>query len=257
MTFSIVIPVYNSQDSITLLYQKIKEKFKDKIYEIIFVNDKSRDGSLEVLIELMSKDAHIRILDMCENVGQQKALYYGLRLSQHQILITMDDDLQHPIDLLEEMYKKILEGNDLVYGIPTHQHKNPLRRLGSHMTGSFFKRKYPVLKGKSVSSYRMMKRSLLSTLNAPQWDYIYLSALLLKEACRVENVLFDSLKRPYGHSGYSMKKLIVIYLKLNFYYGFKEKFLLNHKTSFTDRKGILYEKDHDFRCRSLSDERHS
>ena len=252
MTFSIVIPVYNSRDSIPILYQKIKEKFKDNDYELIFVNDQSHDDSLEVLKKLMRQDPHIKILDMCENVGQQKALYYGLKLAQHEIVITMDDDLQHPIDLIDSMYQKILEGSDLVYGIPIQQHKNLLRRLGSHMTGSFFRKNYPVLKGKNVSSYRMMRKSLLSALDAPKWDYIYLSALLLQKAGAVENVNFQSLKRPFGQSGYSLKKLILIYIKLNYFYGFKKDSFVNHKASFVENKGLIYEKNYDFRGRSMS-----
>lgn len=242
MSFSIVIPVYNSQDSIPLLYQKIKEKFKDNIVEIIFVNDKSRDKSLDLLKDLMAKDDRIRILDMCENVGQQKALYYGLKLTKNEIVITMDDDLQHPIDLLDPMYDKIQEGSDLVYGIPIHQHSNFIRRLGSHLTGSFFRKHYPRLKGKHVSSYRMMKRNILASLDRPRHDHIYLSALLLKDASYVENVYFESVKRPYGQSGYSIRRLLLIFLKLNYYYGFKEKYLSNHKSSFVENEGILYEK---------------
>jgi undecaprenyl-phosphate 4-deoxy-4-formamido-L-arabinose transferase len=252
MTFSIVIPVYNSRDSIPILYQKIKEKFKDNEYEVIFVNDQSHDDSLEILKKLMANDHHIKILDMCENVGQQKALFYGLKLAQYEVLITMDDDLQHPIDLIDSMYEKILEGKDLVYGIPIHQHKNPLRRLGSYMTGSFFRKNYPVLKGKNVSSFRMMKKQILSALDDPKWNYIYLSALLLQKAEAVENVNFKSLKRPFGQSGYSLKKLVMIYIKLNYYYGFKKDIFVNHKAAFVENKGLIYEKNYDFRGRPMS-----
>lgn len=247
MSFSIVIPVYNSQDSLPVLYQKIKEKFNDFEHEIIFVNDQSTDDSLKVLKGLLEKDKNVKILDMRGNVGQQKALFYGLRISKNEMVITMDDDLQHPIELIDEMLVMITEGADLVYGIPFDQHKNIIRQLGSNLTSHFFRRHYPNLNGKSVSSYRMMTRRVLSALDHPKHDYIYLSALLLNKASKVENVSFDSLKRPYGRSGYSIKKLLMIYLKLNYYYYYKEKFFKNCQSSFVEREGFLYENNHDFR----------
>lgn len=253
MSFSIVIPVYNSQDSLPVLYQKIKEKFNEIEHEIIFVNDQSTDESLKVLKGLLKKDINVKILDMQENVGQQKALFYGLKLSKKDIVVTMDDDLQHPIALIDEMLVMIKEGADLVYAIPVDQHKNIIRRLGSSLTSHFFRKHYPNLNGKYVSSYRMMKRQVLSALDEPKHDYVYLSALLLNKAPKVENIFFDSLKRPYGRSGYSIKKLLMIYLKLNYYYYYKEKFYKKHKSSFVEREGFLYENNHDFRRWPMSD----
>lgn len=247
MSYSIIIPVYNSATSLRILYEKLND-FMRSHDEIIFVDDASVDASLRILHDLQTLDDRVKVIELKENQGQQYALYLGIKSAVNPYIITMDDDLQHPIDLLIQMRASLDAGSDLVYGIPVDQHSG-YRVLGSKLTGLFFKRHFKQLAGKKVSSYRMFRLELGQKIKA-QYDFVYISALLLPHVKKVDNICYDSVKRPYGQSGYNLKKLMALFLKLYFYYGMP--YLNFMKKPLSIKRGN-YEKNIDVRCRTLSD----
>lgn len=214
MKYSIIIPVYNSERSLEKLYDLIHLYFK-RTYEIIFVNDASYDNSFKIL-EKLSVHPYVKVIDLKENIGQQNAIFQGLRFAKGDIIITLDDDLQHDLKYIASMIKLVEDGCDLVYGVPIQQHTNSLRQVGSSLTGKFFKRHFGEVR---VSSYRIFTRTLLNKILTCDYDFIYLSALLLRYSHKTSYLEVLNNKREFGQSGYNIRKLVRLYFNLNFYYG--------------------------------------
>lgn len=114
---SVVIPIYNEEGNIPLLHERLTRTLEEmKVgYEFIFINDGSRDRSVELLRELAQKDSHVKYIDFSRNFGHQIAVSAGLDHSRGEAVVIMDADLQDPPELLAEMYRKYKEGFEVVY----------------------------------------------------------------------------------------------------------------------------------------------
>ena len=227
MDYSVIIPVYNSDASLDILYSEIEAFFtaKSVAYEVIFVNDGSKISTRVALDNLKIKYQNtIKVIHLEQNMGQQKALVVGLKQASGNYAITIDDDLQHDIQAVENMIKKSSEGSDLVFGIYQVYGDRISRALGSKLLGFVFKLQFRVLKGNRVSSYRLIHKHIYQQLSCSLDDFVYLSAELLKYAHRVSNVNVTRRNRFFGHSGYTLGKCIHIGLSLIYHYGIKPKF---------------------------------
>jgi glycosyltransferase involved in cell wall biosynthesis len=118
LSFSVVIPVYNEVENIPLLYEKLSEVVLPlgREWEIVFVDDGSRDGSLEILRELAKCDERVKVVRFRRNYGQTAAMQAGLQLASGDVIVTMDGDLQNDPSDIGMMLDKIDEGYDLVHG---------------------------------------------------------------------------------------------------------------------------------------------
>ncbi len=129
--YSIVIPVYNEEGNLTELHRQLSAVLKDKNrpYEMIFVNDGSKDKSLSVLLELNGKDKKVKIINLSRNFGQQAAVMAGLEAAKGEVVVTTDADLQDPPEILGQMLEKINQGYDVVYGVSKVRRDPPLRKF--------------------------------------------------------------------------------------------------------------------------------
>src|SRR5208337_4185438 len=117
---TVVIPVYNSESTLESLHERlciIAEKIRVD-YEIIVIDDGSKDNSWKKLCYLAEKDQHVKIIQLIRNFGQHNALLAGIRAACHDVIITMDDDLQNPPEEIPKLLNKLNEGYDVVYGKP-------------------------------------------------------------------------------------------------------------------------------------------
>jgi len=140
---SIVIPVYNEEQNLPELYSRLTQSAKKVSgeYELLFVNDGSRDNTLELLKKYASEDSHIKFISFSRNFGHQNAITAGIQYASGKVLITMDGDLQDPPELIHELHNKYKEGFKVVYA-----------RRTSRQGESFFK------KSTARFFYRMLKR---------------------------------------------------------------------------------------------------
>ncbi len=115
---SIVVPCYNEQEVIEIFYKELMRvisKFKDKyFYEIIFIDDGSKDNTLKILKELRKENENIKIISFSRNFGKESAVYAGLSNSIGELVVLMDSDLQHPPETILEMLQEIDNGYDVV-----------------------------------------------------------------------------------------------------------------------------------------------
>lgn len=229
MNFSVVIPVYNSTSSLEILLEEISSYFSPKglTYEVILVDDASQEATVKAMDNLRLNDDYGKLIRirLSHNVGQQRALAIGLKHASGKYAITMDDDLQHDIQTVEEMLKAAQMGADLVYGVYEVYNDHQSRAWGSKIIAIFFKIRYhKALKGNRVSSFRLIHEGIYRALPKEDKPFVYLSAELLPLSSQVANVMVERRERVYGKSGYSLTKCIQIGLKLFFHYGIIDAF---------------------------------
>jgi len=219
---SVLIPVYNSEKSLPILMAQLMAFFDTSpmTYEIILVNDASTDGTKAHFEKFLTSEMPIKVLDLPNNVGQQRALYSGLSLCEGDYVITCDDDLQHLISEFPKLLKAARDGADLAFGVYNAYGGRSYRQWGSRAVGTFFKWFYPELGGLRVSSFRMIKKSVYRPAIAYQKrGFVYLSAELIPYAKQIVNVPVDRKERAFGKSGYTVRKLARIMFNLFWHYG--------------------------------------
>ena len=120
LSISMVIPVYNGSDTLPLLIDQLMNVLPDLTdnFEILLINDGSPDNSWQIIEELSNSQPTIRGINMMRNYGQHNALLCGIRMANMDVIVTMDDDLQHPPEEIPKLIAKLEEGFDVVYGCP-------------------------------------------------------------------------------------------------------------------------------------------
>lgn len=217
---SVVVPVFNSKNSLKELCYRIKDTIKsyDLDFEILFVDDGSIDGSYEKMKELYNTNDNIRIFKLKKNFGQQNALMCGLKFAKGKYVVTIDDDLQHPPEEIGKILYKLKEGYDVVYGIPEQKKHSFIRNIGSKMTDYLFEKMCRKPGNIRVSSFRVMSDSTVKRIISDKTPFVYISAMLFKANVKMGNVTVNHESRKEGRSNYNFFKLIKLFFKLYYYY---------------------------------------
>lgn len=115
---SIVVPLYNEEDNVALLHAAVSEALQDQPfgYELVLVDDGSRDATLERACALVGRDARVRVVKFCRNYGQTAAMSAGIRTARGRIIVTMDGDLQNDPSDIPKLVELLEQGNDIVVG---------------------------------------------------------------------------------------------------------------------------------------------
>jgi glycosyltransferase involved in cell wall biosynthesis len=214
--FSVVIPVFNSHESLVELHRRLSDTFRamDKSYELIFVNDGSQDGSLAVLRELEKKDQGIMVIDLSRNFGQQNALLCGFNYCSGEYVITIDDDLQNPPEEIPKLFQKILEGNDAVIASYRRKKDKIYKNLGSRLIRKLTQKIFNLRNDFRFSSFRIMRRKIVAELRLLNTPYPYISGMILNITRQVANVEVEHEKRRFGRSNYTFSKLFKLAFNL-------------------------------------------
>jgi glycosyltransferase involved in cell wall biosynthesis len=128
---SVVIPVCEEENNLPILYERLTRVLEENepSYEIVFIDDGSRDGSILVLQDLVERDRRVTVVELARNFGHQVAISAGLDYARGQAVIMMDADLQDPPEVLPQFIDKWREGHEVVYAIRAHRQEGPLKRL--------------------------------------------------------------------------------------------------------------------------------
>ena len=205
--FSVVVPVYNSESSLQELNDRLEATFAEMecTHEVIFVNDGSTDGSLDVLKELHRGSRSVRVIDLFKNHGQQSALMSGLQYCKGDVVVTMDDDLQHSPEDIPAMYERLQEGYDSIFGsFETKQHGIGAN-LGSAMIRSVNHRLFHPPPGLRMSAFRLIRKQIVDIIKHVRTPFPYVTGMVLSTTNRIANVTVRHDDRRYGSSGYSFR----------------------------------------------------
>jgi len=209
---SIIIPCYNSEKSLHELNIALNHVLSsmELTYEIIYVNDCSKDNTISVLKELASTDSQVKVVDLMFNIGQFRTLYCGFEQAKGKYIITMDDDLQHPPEEIPKLYERIKddENVDAVFGAYSTKEHSYFRNLGSSLIKFVNEKIYGKPKDLTMSAFRIMKRELVETILSHKTISPVLGAIILKSTRNIVNVDIRHDKRKHGKSNYNLIKLI-------------------------------------------------
>lgn len=217
--YSIVVPVYNSAESLHELCLRIDKALYDCDYEIILVDDGSKDESWELISQLQSlSNGKISGIRFSRNYGQHSALLCGFSFCTGDFVITMDDDLQHPPEEIPKLIRRQEETNaDVVYGIYISKQHSTARNAGS-----FYVRKSAEVTGENTgygSSFRLIKKFIVDKIAANQASsFHYLDELFYWYTTTFARVDVEHHPRKFGESGYSFGKLLKMYGDVVFTY---------------------------------------
>ena len=211
--YSVVVPVYNSEHTLGELYTRLEKVFRETLkedFELILVDDGSRDRSYEIMTELREKDHRVRIIQMARNFGQHPALLCGFAHVKGEFVVTMDDDLQHQPEELPKMVRTMQERPDVDVIIASYEGRKhgPIRKLGTKFSvwaTSKMLGKDPDLQ---ITSYRLIRRFLVDAMVKTNTYLPQIGNLLIRSSNRIINVPVQHADRAYGKSGYSFKRLL-------------------------------------------------
>jgi len=207
---SIVIPVYNSQDTLDELIQRLARVLPTQAaqYEAILVNDGSQDRSWETIERLSQTYIWVRGVNLMRNYGQHNASLCGVRLAQYDVIVTMDDDMQHPPEEIHKLLEILSQGYDVVYGIPQKKPHSWWRNFLSMITRRVLAYVMGVKNILDFVSFRAFRTSLRGAFENYQNPNVILDVLLSWGTARFANAMVNEQPRLSGRSNYSFFKLV-------------------------------------------------
>ena len=210
MSLSVVIPVYNAGENLVPLYHRlipVLEGLSDR-FEILLVDDGSRDQSWERIESLSAGDPRLRGIRLSRNFGQHNALLCAIRAAQHEVIITMDDDLQNPPEEIPRLLAKLAEGFDVVYGYPREEHHGLFRNLASSLTKLVLQRAMGVETARHCGAFRAIRSSVCEAFIHYRASFISLDVLLTWGTSSFAAIPVDHHPREHGQSNYTLMKLL-------------------------------------------------
>ena len=216
MEISIVIPVYNSEDSLENLVLNITEGLKEisTEYEIILVNDSSFDTSWEVIQKISKLTSQIKAINLRKNFGQDNALMAGLVHSAGNKIVIMDDDMQQNPKDIPKLIEMLNAKNDVCYGHFVPNHKSWLKNLGS-----FFNDKCANLflnKQKKIylSPFKALHKEIKDEIIKYDGPFPYIDGLIFRVTNKITQIEVENSDRRKGKSNYTLLKSLVVWSNL-------------------------------------------
>jgi len=214
MKISIIIPVYNSEQILEELIERINNVLK-QIYlkdssEIIMVNDFSMDGSWEKVKDLSKKNSNIKGLNLTENFGQHNALLAGLNLCSGDNVITLDDDLQHPPEFFPDILEKLKEHEVCYTNYKNRKHltwKKIVSKINNVVSSFLLNKPLNVY----MSSFRGLNRKIVLEIIKFKNPNVYLDGLIIESTKNIGMITVDHHARKKGESNYTFQKLLVLW----------------------------------------------
>ena len=209
--FSPIIPCYNEDYVLTKAYNQITEDLKilNENYELIFVNDGSKDNTWNILKSFASNDKRVKLISLSRNFGQEAALRAGLENARGEYIGFIDADLQDPPSLLPEMIQKLKDGADVCYGQRTHRNgETKLKLITSDLYYRVFNYLSDIPNPRNVSNFRVFTRRVADQLIALKEQSQSLRSMVTFIGYKQVPMPFDRPERADGKTKYTFKKLI-------------------------------------------------
>ena len=208
---SIIIPVYYAEKTLSELVLRLQNVLPSLFsqYELLLVNDGSRDGSWEIISALAKRHSWIHGINLMRNYGQHNAILCGIRQVKYDTIITMDDDLQHPPEEIHKLLEKLDEGYDVVYGSPEQEVHSIWRNLASQLTKLALQGTMGAQTARKVSAFRAFRTLVTQAFQSYQNSYVNIDVLLTWGTDRFTSVPVRHDPRYAGESRYTFRKLMV------------------------------------------------
>lgn len=210
-TFSVVAPVYNEAEGLPEFYRRVRDVMESlgEPWELILVNDGSRDHSLEVMRQLSASDPHVRVIDFARNFGHQIAVTAGMDYARGEAVIIIDSDLQDPPETIPALVAKWREGYEVVYAMRAEREGETWFKL---FTASLFYRliyritdvKIPL----DTGDFRLLDRQVVDVLKTMRERHRFLRGMSVWVGFRQTGVPYRRAARFAGQTKYPLRKMI-------------------------------------------------
>jgi glycosyltransferase involved in cell wall biosynthesis len=207
---SVVIPVYNSQTTLLELANRLAGVLRETSdrYELVLVNDGSRDGSWDQINQLAANHEWIRGINLMRNYGQHNALLCGIRAAKYEVIVVMDDDLQHPPEEIPLLLRKLAEGYDVVYATPQEGQHGLLRNAAARITKLALQSALGAETAGKVSPYRAFRTRVRDAFIDYRSSFVSIDVLLAWGTNRFASVPVRYDPRKAGSSQYTFRQLV-------------------------------------------------
>ena len=208
-SISVVVPVYNSDSILPVLIERLEPVLgaASYQYEVLLVNDGSRDGSWEVIQKLVAQHSWVRGINLMRNYGQHNALLCGIRAARFETIVTMDDDLEHPPEEILTLLAKLEEGFDVVYGFPEQQQHGLLRDLASELTKLALRSSMGAETARHISAFRAFRTRAREAFADYHSPFVSIDVVLTWATTRFAAIQVRHDARLEGVSNYTFRKL--------------------------------------------------
>lgn len=215
MKVSIVVAVYHNEGAISKTHERIQAVFSNELarhdYELIFVDDGSKDGSLREILDLRQKDPRIKAITFTRNFGQMAAMLAGFKEATGDAVINISADLQDPVELIPQMVEKWEGGSEIVVCYRTDRSDSLFARLSSRMAYGVLRLSLPQIPPGGFDVV-LMDRTALDAFNAIDVRHRFFQGDVLWAGYRTSFIPYARQKRTIGRSQYSFGKKLKIFL---------------------------------------------
>lgn len=226
--YSIVVPLYNEEASVTPLYMRLTQVMSglDEPYEIVFVDDGSKDRTLKALYEIHQSDSRVNVVALRRNFGQTPALKAGFDAARGEVIISMDGDLQHAPEEIPAFITKLEEGYDIVSGWRAQRQDTWLsRRLPSRIANWMMAKLSGVALHDFGTTFKAYRRETIQNIPLYGELHRFIPALATWSGARIVEIPISNPPRQNGKSNYGLWRTVHVFLDL-----LSTKFLLDYST---------------------------
>jgi len=208
-SISVIIPVLDEQESLTELYRQVSQSVQNlsNKYEIVFVDDGSTDGSVELVEKLAGQDEHVHLIQFFRNYGKAAALSEGFKYATGDVVITMDADLQDDPEEFEALIKKLDEGFDLVTGWKKVRHDPLSKRIPSKLANLVTRLMTGVNVHDMNCGLKVYRKSVVKTLDIYGGRHRYIPALAGQHKFKITELVVNHRPRQFGITKYGGSRL--------------------------------------------------
>ena len=203
---SVVVPVYRSEDTLTLLVERLERALESWPHEIVLINDDSPDGSWETIVELAARYPTVKALSLRKTFGYDNALMAGLNHCTGKYVVTMDDDLQHAPEDIPALVAEIEQGADVVYAnfAAFQKQQSWIKNLGSWLNGKLAE--YILSKPKEIylSPFKILSQELVREIKKYTGPYPYIDGLVFQRTAAIRQIPIVHHARKSGRGNHGI-----------------------------------------------------
>jgi undecaprenyl-phosphate 4-deoxy-4-formamido-L-arabinose transferase len=204
----VVIPCYKSSDTLEPLVERIHASLEARgvDYEVVLVVDGSPDDTWDV-VRRLAKDDRVRGIELMRNYGQHNALLAGIQSAEHDLIVTMDDDLQHPPEQIPRLLDALGDDIDLVYGVAKVEEHGFWRNLASRAVKSAMAITLGVDHARQISAFRAFRSDLRSPFLNVEDAFVSIDVILSWVTTRIASIEVEMERRAEAESNYNVRSL--------------------------------------------------
>ncbi|MEO1012122.1 MAG: glycosyltransferase family 2 protein [Bacteroidota bacterium] len=209
LLLSVVVPLYNEEENVTLLTEKVHESLSGYNYQIIYVDDFSKDGTRQVIKDL--EDSKVHLIELKKNYGQSLALAAGLDYAQGEFIITMDGDLQNdPSDIPQMLHYAVNEGYDVVTGIRQKRQDSLVKKIPSKIANFLVRRVTKLNIKDNGCALKVFTKDIAKELNLYGEMHRFITLLAHLEGAQIKQVPVKHHARHAGVSKYGLERVFKV-----------------------------------------------